>query len=690
VTVSGSITTSSIVFEEGTVTLAGTATPILTISGVGGVTINNTIDGKTTFAASLGNVVLSLSQNWANNSSAAFDVASGVIASGASRTLTLNGSGTGGATFSGILGDGTGTLGITVNTTGGGVTTFSNTGSTYTGQLTVQSGTLKIDTANNASSNGELGNSANAVILGGSGSTGTLEYTGATASSSKKFTMATGGSGAFQIDSAATNLTLSGVIDGSGGLTKTGDGTLTLTGVNTYSGATTVNSGTLSVTGVGAGGKISTSSALVLGGGALNFSFSNNGVQTFNGVTVNSGSSSVTSSGGNAPNPYSLTLGSITRNIGGTVDFNPNSSGTQTTTTSNGSFTGGSQTILGGYATVGGNTWAVSGTGGTAGAITGLASYNAGFAAGTNVNATVGTTNPTAMTINSLRFNTAGAYTVNTSGNLTVATGGILETSTVGNNAVSINNNNLTSGNGKDLVVIQNNTAGGMTIGSTITNNGATSIGLTKSGAGSLALTSANTFTGVTTINAGTLNANGTSGNKALGGTTSVIVNGGGTLLTSTAQQFNAGSPPTMTLAGGTFNTNGTSQTLGALTLSDNSIIDLSTGTSDVLRFANSAAATWNTNISLTIQNWNGSLSGGGNDEIFFGTGSSGLTASEIAEVQFLNPGGFAAGTYGATILSTGEIVPIPEASTWISGLLGVTAVGYGAINRLRSRRSRR
>src|SRR5206468_1500237 len=84
------------------------------------------------------------------------------------------------------------------------------------GVLTVQSGILSIGTINNASSSGVLGNSANAVVLGSSGTTGTLEYTGGTGSSTKTFTMATSGTGAFQIDTAGTTLTLSGVIVGSG------------------------------------------------------------------------------------------------------------------------------------------------------------------------------------------------------------------------------------------------------------------------------------------------------------------------------------------------------------------------------------------------------------------------------------------------------------------------------------------
>lgn len=120
--------------------------------------------------------------------------------------------------------------------------------SQFTGQLTVAAGTLKVATVNSANADGPLGNSDLAVILGASGgSTGTLQFTGPTTTSTKNFTLAAGGTGAFQIDNAGTTLTLGGAISGAGSLRKAGYGPLSLAGATTYSGDTTVVAGTLSV-----------------------------------------------------------------------------------------------------------------------------------------------------------------------------------------------------------------------------------------------------------------------------------------------------------------------------------------------------------------------------------------------------------------------------------------------------------
>ncbi len=114
---------------------------------------------------------------------------------------------------------------------------------TFSGGLTVAQGTLAIYPApNNAGTNGVLGNNTS-VTLGSSGQTGTLEFIGTSGASNMPFTLATGGTGEFQVFSGS-NIQLSGAIGGSGALFLTAGGTLTLSGNNTFTGGVTIDGGT--------------------------------------------------------------------------------------------------------------------------------------------------------------------------------------------------------------------------------------------------------------------------------------------------------------------------------------------------------------------------------------------------------------------------------------------------------------
>jgi autotransporter-associated beta strand protein len=66
----------------------------------------------------------------------------------------------------------------------------------------------------------------------------------------------------FATSTGGGDLTLGGIVSGSGSIVKTGAGTLTLTGTNTYSGATTVGAGTLMVN----RGQITNAASLVMNG----------------------------------------------------------------------------------------------------------------------------------------------------------------------------------------------------------------------------------------------------------------------------------------------------------------------------------------------------------------------------------------------------------------------------------------
>lgn len=236
--------------------------------------------------------------------------------------------------------------------------------------------------------------------------------------------------------------------------------------------------------------------------------------QGLDSLTLNAGASSIRINS-TPSNSVLLSLGPITRQIGSVVNFTlppgvPSPTNGIATTTANANFPGGQPTILGGYATVG-DTWAVStGDGTNPGLISGLATYipvSSDFGTTTNIagkdidilgsNSTA-TASP--VTVNSLRFNTGNA-TLSLASPLTVATGGIVVGSQ--SSGGTIQGGSITSGNGTDLIVIANG-SGIFAINSVITDNGTTSIGLTKAGTGVYTTSAQSTYSGQTTLVAGT------------------------------------------------------------------------------------------------------------------------------------------------------------------------------------------
>ncbi|MBU3665338.1 MAG: hypothetical protein FGM15_05605 [Chthoniobacterales bacterium] len=226
------------------ITLSGTG--ISSAGAIRSLSGNNTLSGNLTLAAS----------SRVNADAALLTLSGGINGSGASHTLTVGGAGN--TTISGAITNSTG--GLTKD--GAGTLTLSGNNS-FSGVLTVAEGKLTVDTINNASANGVLGNSANAVVLGSSGQEGFLHYIGGTAGSDKAFTAASGGTAGLEVSNSATTLTLSGAIDGSGGVTKGGAGILYLTGGNTFSGPLNIHAGTLRIDGLGSLG--SGASAVGLG-----------------------------------------------------------------------------------------------------------------------------------------------------------------------------------------------------------------------------------------------------------------------------------------------------------------------------------------------------------------------------------------------------------------------------------------
>jgi hypothetical protein len=115
-----------------------------------------------------------------------------------------------------------------------------------------------------------------------------------------------------------------------------------------------------------------------------------------------------------------------------------------------------------------------------------------------------------------------------------------------------------------------------------------------------------------------------------------------------------------LALASGNWEANTGRQLLGKFVIgpsrTGNSTIAFPGGASS-LNFANSSSVPWSNQALLIIENWNGSLAGGGLHQLHFGSNNSGLTAQQLAQIRFHDPAA-TPGIYPATILPAGEVVP--------------------------------
>ncbi len=141
---------------------------------------------------------------------------------------------------------------------------------TYTGVTAVNGGTLGLGSAENVGVSGPLGVGGLITFAGG-----TLQYSAVNQFDySSRFS--TDVNQAISIDTNSQNVTFATSLVSSGGsLAKTGAGTLTLLGNNTYTGATSINGGTLnlgSAENPGVSGPLGNGGQISFGGGTLQYS----------------------------------------------------------------------------------------------------------------------------------------------------------------------------------------------------------------------------------------------------------------------------------------------------------------------------------------------------------------------------------------------------------------------------------
>ncbi len=168
---------------------------------------------------------------------------------------------------------------------GSGILVLSGA-NTYSGDTGLLGGILSI------ASDSNLGDSGGALTFNG----GTLQTT-ADFSTSRSITI-DGGNGTLDVSGSTTH-THSGVISGSGALQKNGSGTLILTGTNNYSGGTSVIAGTLQSDTASLQGNITNNASVIFNQGsdgtyAGNMNGSGSLSKTGNGILTLTGSNSYT------------------------------------------------------------------------------------------------------------------------------------------------------------------------------------------------------------------------------------------------------------------------------------------------------------------------------------------------------------------------------------------------------------
>jgi len=555
----------------------------------------------------------------------------------------------------------------------------TNSGIQINGQKIQDVGAIEVTSAraaaflvgNNSTSSGAtgivrfLGVSVNSVpgtvLRNNSNQAFTLQNVQGSGSQTTAYVLGNAASNVVNVDSTG-NIVISSAVSGAGATSKlvlnaASSGDLRLSGAGTWTGGTDVAGGaaggrlridavaalpTTGTVAVSTGGRITLNLAGTYGGAAQALTFNPN--QTTNpSLDILSGAA-VTWQGTVALNADTR----VEANGGaGTLTFSGNVSGSSTLikqAAGNLVFSGTGNTATGGTQIGNGTVTVNSGSGLGTGSLTLFQT----------------STNNTALTLNN-----ATQSIGNLSSSFTAVTGTQTQVVTLTGTALTVNQSSDTT---YGVGAVSNLT-------STIAGTGS----LVKSGAAGLTLTGANSYTGATTVSNGTLALQ--AGSPGALNTTSAVNVNAGTLLLGASNQVN--NTAKLTLNSGTFNTGGFSETLGALILSATSPLDLGAANASVVNFATSNLETWSPTAFLDVLNYSGVVSDFGTpvgtpgDALFFGSGSSDLTLSQIAAIRFVNPSGYI-GSYGATLDANGQVlVAVPEPAT-IFGALGLLGlVGY-------------
>ncbi|MEI8369089.1 MAG: autotransporter-associated beta strand repeat-containing protein [Planctomycetia bacterium] len=493
---------------------------------------------------------------------------------------------------------------------------------TYSGGTRILAGTIALGSTN-ALGSGTISFSSSADLS----SFGTLQYTsGFTTDYSSQ--ISTAGNQIIAIDTNSENVSFATGLAGTDTiLVKSGDGTLTLSGANTYTGDTYTVGGTLEVT---TGGSITTTTGnlLMLGG---TFSVAGGSVSAHDARGL-----------GGAVEVHSGSLGVDSLTLGDDIFGSPAAS---TMTVSGGTVTAGT-TVLGSTAGSGG-TLIVNG-----GSFTSTGDLTVGLAGSGQLQ--VGTTGTIAV----------GGTLSRGTGTIDILNGGTLRIG-LGSTTGTLDGD-LTLGDGGTLVFNRSNAS---TYGGTIDGLGA----VTKAGAGTLTLTGANTYGGPTTISTGTLQIGDGS---TTGSITGNVVNNAtlafnrsdaisyGGAITGSGSLVQAGTD-TLTLAGTSSYSGSTTVAAGTLEVAGGGIV---TGAGNLMIGDGTTAALVVSGGSLT------------NAAATVGNGTLGNASATISAGTWTNTGNLVVGANAATgalaINGTGRVIVGGALSKGSNGTITLSSGG--------------
>lgn len=345
------------------------------------------------------------------------------------------------------------------------------------------------------------------------------------------------------------NSSFAGVISGTGGLTKSGTGTLILSGNSSYSGNTSVTSGILNIQNSNALGSTSNGTAVAAGATLQLQGGTSYAAETLRLNTGNTGSAVLQNvSGNNTWNGIVNVTGSFTNShvtrvssdadtltLAGDVNLGTVNANAVSQFVLQGD---GSIDITGKISGIGAVTSGATGTGirklsNSANDYTGNTGVNGGTLQAGVENAIPYGAGKGNMTFSGTGVFDLNGFNVNVNGlSATSTTVSVVNNATGTNKTLTVGNNDVTA---SFAGVIADNTSGNGTVA------------LTKTGTGTLTLSGNNTYSGGTTVNGGSLFINSTTG----AGTGGITVNSG-------VLKVNASIGNSITLAGGTLSGNAT------------------------------------------------------------------------------------------------------------------------------------